>query len=99
MFELREHREQPGHRAARWRSQIQRFSERYEADTQFGKFLQRDDQIDERPAPAIQPPDQHHIDLAPTRRCKQILAELTLCRARTDCFPPYSTTPVWFITR
>ena len=86
MFELREHRKQPGHRAVGCCGQIERFSERYETDAQFGEFLQRHDQIDERPAPSVQSPDQHHIDLAPTRGCKQILAEFALCRARPDLF-------------
>ena len=47
MFELGEHREQPGHGATGRRRQIQRFGERHETDAQFRQFLQRDDQIDE----------------------------------------------------
>jgi hypothetical protein len=63
VFELRKHQEQPGHGAARWRCQIQRFGQRHETNAQLRQFFQRNEQIDERPAPAIRSPDQYYIDL------------------------------------
>jgi hypothetical protein len=47
VFKGREHREQPGHGAARRRGQIECFRERHESDAQFCQFLKGDDQVDQ----------------------------------------------------
>ncbi len=42
---------------------IREHRQRHETYTEFGQLFERDHQIGERPAPTIQPPHQHHIDL------------------------------------
>jgi len=39
-FELRENRQQPGHRSTGWRRQIQRLCQRDEADAEVFEFLE-----------------------------------------------------------
>lgn len=67
-FELRTNCEQPSHSAPRWRCQIQSFGERNETNIKMLEFLQCCEQIGDRAAPAVQPPDQHDIDFAPASR-------------------------------
>jgi len=83
-FELGEDRHQAGHRATRRSSEIQRFGQRYEADTEMPPFLECSEQVGNRPSPAIQTPHQDNIDLTPTRRFHQLLTGLPLNRTRAD---------------
>ena len=63
-FELGEDGQQAGHRSTRGRGQVQRLCQRNEADAEMLQFLERCQQIRDGAAPAVQPPHQHHIDLA-----------------------------------
>jgi len=54
-LELGKHAEETGHCAA---------GERHEADAELAELVQRDDQVGERPSPAIEAPNQDGIDLA-----------------------------------
>ena len=76
--------QQPGHGSTGWRSQIQRLGQRDEADAEMLQFLERRQQIRYRPAPAVQPPHQHHIDLAAAGGLQQFLASFSLGRTGTD---------------
>ena len=82
-FELGEHRQQAGHRATGWCGQIQRFGQRYETDSEMLQFLKRCQQVRHRPAPAIQPPHQHDIDLAAARSIQQFFAQFSLRTRRS----------------
>ena len=76
VFEGGKHREHAGHRSAGGCGQIERFAERNKANAEVSEFLQRGDEVKQRTAPAVQPPDQHDIDLAPPRGIEQLLALL-----------------------
>ena len=52
-FEMREYREQPGHRTTHRRGQVERFSEGHEPDSQFVEFLERHHLVRHRSSPAI----------------------------------------------
>jgi len=80
-FELRENSEQPGHGSTGWRRQIQRFGQRDETNTEMLQFLECHQQVRYRPAPAVQPPNQHHVDLPAARSLQYSLAGFSLCRA------------------
>ena len=77
-FELGEHGQQCGHGSAGGRGQIESLGERHEADAEMLQFLQRGEQVGDRPAPAIQAPDQHHVDLPAPGGFDQLLPHLTL---------------------
>ena len=77
-FELGEDGQQSGHRSAGGRGQVQRLGQRDEADAQMLQFLKRGQQVRHRPAPAVQPPHQHQIDLSAARSFQQFLARLPL---------------------
>ena len=62
-FEGGEDGQQCGHRATRPRGQVQCLGRRYEADAQMLQFLKCGEQVGHRPTPAVQPPDQHDVDL------------------------------------
>ena len=79
-FELGEDGQQSGHRSTGWRGQIQRLGQRHEADTEMLQFLKGRQQIRYRPAPAVQPPHQHDIDLAAACGLQQFLASFSLGR-------------------
>lgn len=66
-FELSEYGEQSGHSSSGRSGQIQSLGQRNEPDAEILEFLERGEQIGYRPAPAIQPPHQHHIDFAAAR--------------------------------
>ena len=59
--------QQRGHRATRRSGQVQRLGQRHEADTEVFQLLQRGQQVGYRSSPAVQPPNQHHIDFTATR--------------------------------
>ena len=69
-FELCKNGQQAGHGATGWCGQIQCLGQGNETDTQVLQFLKRGEQVRYRPAPAIQSPHQHDIDL-PAARCLQ----------------------------
>ncbi|HEX3993612.1 MAG TPA: hypothetical protein VHX39_20780 [Acetobacteraceae bacterium] len=77
-------RQPAGHRATGWRSEIQRFGQRDETDTEILQFLEGREQVRHRPSPAIQPPHQHYIDCAAPRGLDQLLTGLPLDNTRTD---------------
>ncbi len=52
------------HRPSGGRGQIQRLGQRYETHSEMLQFLEGGQQIRDRPAPAVQAPDQHHIYLS-----------------------------------
>ena len=62
-FEFGENCEQSSHRSTGRRGQVQRLRQGTEPDTQMLPFLKGRQQIRYRAAPAIQTPDEHHIDL------------------------------------
>ena len=79
-FELGEDRQQSGHRSTGGRGQVQRLGQRHEAHAEMLQFLERRQQIRYRPAPAVQPPDQHHIDLPAAGGLQQFLTSFSLGR-------------------
>src|SRR5579863_251576 len=83
-FELREDCEHGSHGAAGRSSQVEGLGQRDEADAEMLQFLERGQQIGYRSAPAIEPPDQHHVDLAPPSRFDQLLPHLPLRGAGAD---------------
>ena len=83
-FELGEHRQQAGHGAPGRRRQIECFRQRYETDSEMLQFLECRDQIRHRPAPAIQSPHQHDIDLAAASGIQQLFPQFPLRSAGTD---------------
>ncbi len=83
-FELGEHGEQAGHRAARGGGQVKCFCQRYESDSEMLKFLERRYQVCDGPAPAIQTPHQDDIDFAPTCGSDQSCSQLALRSAGAD---------------
>ena len=83
-FELGEDRQQAGHRATGRRGQIQRLGQRDETDAEMLQFLKCRQQIRYRPAPAIQSPHQHDVDLAAARRLHQFFAGFSLARSGAD---------------
>src|SRR5271157_1173379 len=48
------------------------------------QFLKCSHQVRYRPSPAVQPPHQHHIDLATARGLQQLLTKLTLGSSGAD---------------
>ena len=66
------------------RSQIQRLGQRNEADAEMLQFLKGRQQIRYRPAPAVQPPHQHDIDLAAAGGLQQFLTSFSLGRTGAD---------------
>jgi hypothetical protein len=62
-FELGEDGQQAGHRSTGRGGQVKCLSQGNETDAQVLQFLEGCQQIGYRAAPAIQTPDQHHIDL------------------------------------
>jgi len=83
-FEFGKNSQQTGHRPACCCCQVERLGDRHEPDTQLGELFQSYDQIDQRAAPTIQPPNQHDIDFAAARGGQQFFAEFTLGRAGTN---------------
>ena len=77
-FELSENSQQSGHGAAGGRGQIESLGQRHEADTEMLQFLQSGEQIGDRSSPAIQAPDQHHVDLPSPGGFDQLLPHLPL---------------------
>jgi hypothetical protein len=63
-FELRKDGEHAGERATARRRHIQGFRQGHEADVQRAELLQRADQVEQRPAPAIEPPHEDRVELA-----------------------------------
>ena len=66
-FKLGEDRQQTGHGSTRGCGQVQRFGQRDEAHSEMLQFLKGCQQIRYRPAPSVQSPRQHYIDLSATR--------------------------------
>jgi hypothetical protein len=62
-FELSENSEKSGHGAAGGRGQIESLGKRDEADAEMLQFLQSGKQVGDRSPPAVQTPDQYHVDL------------------------------------
>lgn len=54
------------------RGHIKCFRQRDEADAQLGQFLQRQDEIGQRAAPAVQPPDDDRIQFASADGSKEV---------------------------
>jgi hypothetical protein len=92
-FELSKDGEESSHRATGWRSQIESLGQRNETNAKILEFLQRRQQIRYRPAPAIQTPDEHDIDFAPTSGLNQSLARLPLRCAGADFTNLYGDGP------
>ena len=63
-FESGEYSEHCGHRSTGRGGQVQSLSQRNESDTEMLEFVKTGQQIRYRSSPTIQPPDQHHVDLA-----------------------------------
>ena len=81
-FELGEDGQQPGHRATGGRGQIQRLGQRDETHSEMLQFLKCRQQVRHRPAPAIQPPHQHDIDLPAARSVQQLFPQLVVAQRR-----------------
>jgi len=65
-------------------SEVQRLDQRHEAHSEMLQFLECRQQIRYRPAPAVQPPHQHHIDLATACGLQQFLTSFSLGRTGAD---------------
>jgi len=63
-FELGEYGQQAGHRSTGRRGQVQCLGQGNEPDSKMFQFLERGQQIRNRPAPAVQPPYEHYIDFS-----------------------------------
>jgi hypothetical protein len=83
-FELSEDSQQPGHGASDWCRQIQSLSLGNETDAEMCQFLEGRQQIRDGPAPAVQTPDQHDIDLAAASGLQQFLTSLSLRCTRAN---------------
>ncbi len=73
-FELRKDGQQAGHRSTGGCGQIQRLRQGNETHSEVLQFLKSRQQIGNRAAPAVQPPDQHDIDLPSPSGLQQFLA-------------------------
>jgi len=85
-FELREDRQQGRHGSTRGRGQVQCLGQRNETDSEMLQFLKSRQQVRNGPAPAVQPPYQHHVDFAAARGLQQLLSLLPLGSTRTNFF-------------
>lgn len=83
-FKLGENGQQAGHGASGWGGQVQGFGQGNKTDAQMLQFLECGEQIRYRPAPAVQPPNQHDIDLAAACGLQQFLTSLSPRRTGTD---------------
>ena len=83
-LELGEHRQHAGEGSSARRRQVERLAQRDEADLQLCQFLQGGDEVDERAAPAIEPPDDDDIDFPSTGGTQQVLAARTGLGAGAD---------------
>jgi alpha-beta hydrolase superfamily lysophospholipase len=72
--------QRPGHGATGGCGQIQRLGQRHEAYSEMLQFLQGCQQIRYRPAPAVQSPNQHDIDLSAAGGLQQFLTSFSLGR-------------------
>jgi len=99
-FKLCEYRQKAGHRSTGWRSQVQRLGQRHKAHSEMLQFLKGCQQIRYRPAPAVQPPNQHDIDLATAGGPQQFSAawcrsgRLRAVDAPSGAGPGYAGAPV-----
>ena len=92
-----------GHRSTGWRGQIQRLGQRHEAHAEMLQFLEGRQQIRYRPAPAVQSPHQHYVDLSAAGGLQQFLPRFSLGRTGanlTDLHgnassPAGRRTPAW----
>jgi hypothetical protein len=57
------------------------------------QFLQGDEQVGDRPSPAVQPPHQHHIDFTTARGVHELLTGLSLDSTGTDFADLYHDSP------
>lgn len=85
-FKLSKDRKQSRHSPTRWCGQIQSFRERYETDVEIAEFLEGGDQIGHRTSPAVQAPDDDHIDVAAARGIQQFLPQFPHGGSRSDFF-------------
>jgi phage tail protein X len=92
-FELGENGEQACHRSTGRSGQVQGLGQRNETDAEMIQFLQRGQQVGDRPAPAIQSPHQHHVDITAARRLDNLLAEFPLRCAGADLFDLHGNGP------
>jgi hypothetical protein len=83
-FKLGEDGQQSCHCTTGWCGQIQSFGQGNETDAQMFQFLKGRQQIRYRPAPAVQSPHQHYIDLSATGGLQQFLASFSPSRAGAD---------------
>jgi hypothetical protein len=81
-FKLSEDGEQASHRSTGGSGQVQRFRQRDEPDSEVLQFLERRQQIRYRPAPPVQAPHQHNVDLAAARSLEHFLAGVSPRRSR-----------------
>jgi len=82
-FELGEDGQQASLGSTGWCGEIQSFRERYEADAEMLEFLQCSEQVCDGPAPAVQSPNEHHIDLTATGSRQQFLTVFSLSNTGT----------------
>jgi len=61
--------------------QVQCLGQVDEPDAEVLQFPERRQEIRDRPAPTIQPPDQHHVDLPPASGFQQFLSRFPSCRS------------------
>ena len=66
------------------RGQIQSFSQGDETDAEVLQFLEGCQQVCDRPAPTVQPPDQDNVDFPPPGGVHHLLAKAPLGRSGTD---------------
>src|SRR5206468_6399621 len=83
-----------------WRGEIQRLRQRDKTDAEMLQLLEGCQQVRDRPAPAVEPPDQYPVNLPAARGLQQLLPPLPLGSARADFFdlqgdPPTSASRVF----
>jgi hypothetical protein len=83
-FELSEDSQQARHGSAGWCGQIKRLRSGNEPDAKVLQLLKGRQKIRYRPAPAVEPPYQHQIDLPAAGGIQQFFACFALRRAGSD---------------
>ena len=85
-FEFGEYSQQTGHGSTGRCSEVQRLGQRNDPDVEMFQFLKSCQQVCDRPAPAVQSPYEHYIDVPATRSLQDSLAGFSFCRTRAN-FP------------
>jgi len=83
-FKFGEHSQHSGKSPTAWSRQIEGLAQRDKTNIQRDQFLQRSDEIGERPPPAVESPHEDGINLFSTRGAEQFVTARTGRSAGTD---------------